>query len=307
MEIEFKLFGGLTVKEFTSLVMWLFFALFVYLLKLPSIIGLPIIVFFILLGIGFAFLKVNDQPFSRWAGNFLASIVLPQRKVWMKSAKAPESLLKPIDIPKHENVAGYSNKREIAHSLIDSVLQKRQYEREDDLEVASAVNIDKYMNDIFKNKGMYDSFLKQSQKLINERKVGYIPPHQPDRGLSVQQQIIPARDNEALVAIRSEDSAKLSHESLNKNASPNIIVGRVLDQTNRPIPKLEILVEDHSHTPVRRMVTNVAGIFSSQTPLPNGIYYVHATKSGGQKFTSVEVNLNGKSEKVITFKANNRQ
>ncbi|MCA9385782.1 PrgI family protein, partial [Candidatus Dojkabacteria bacterium] len=93
MDVEFKLFAGLTVKQFAGLAMWLFFALFLYLLNLPPLIGYPLILLAVFLGLAFAFMRIQNQPFSTWLTNFILAMIKPQRKVWKKSPTPPKALV----------------------------------------------------------------------------------------------------------------------------------------------------------------------------------------------------------------------
>jgi hypothetical protein len=86
MDIEFKLFGSLTVRQFTTVAATFVIALLIYLLQLPEIVAIPIIFFVVIIGLAISFLTVNGQPFSVWFNNFIASMFSSQRKVYRKTA-----------------------------------------------------------------------------------------------------------------------------------------------------------------------------------------------------------------------------
>ncbi len=100
MDVEFKLFGSLTIKQFGSLAVCFLFALLVHVSNIPSLIGFPLKVGFVLLGIALAFMKVQGQSFDKFLTNFLLAMLVPQRMVWKKENKAPISLVGTFSVPK---------------------------------------------------------------------------------------------------------------------------------------------------------------------------------------------------------------
>jgi hypothetical protein len=103
MDVEFKLFGSLTMRQFTYLAVTFIFALLIYFSGMPKLASVPIIFIMVLIGLGLALLTVNDQPFSVWFTNFIKSLFTSQRRVYHKSAKAPESLRKTVTQTKVQN------------------------------------------------------------------------------------------------------------------------------------------------------------------------------------------------------------
>lgn len=94
MDVEFKLFGSLTIRQFGLLFSNVMIALFIYIVLPPelSIIKWPIIVFFVSLGLAMALLTVNGLPFNVWFGNFLLALTTSQKRVWKKSPARPDIL-----------------------------------------------------------------------------------------------------------------------------------------------------------------------------------------------------------------------
>lgn len=92
MQVEFKLFGSLTIKQFLSLAGGIIIAVFLYFLPLPIVLGWPLILISLVIGFALTFVTVNGQPFSRWFGNFLVAIFSSQKYVWRKTTSTPKSL-----------------------------------------------------------------------------------------------------------------------------------------------------------------------------------------------------------------------
>ncbi len=92
MDVEFKLFGALTLSQFVNLAVNVIVAVVVFTLPLPAVIKWPIILFFVGLGLALALITVNGQPFSTWLGNFALALTTSQRRVWKKMPETPEML-----------------------------------------------------------------------------------------------------------------------------------------------------------------------------------------------------------------------
>ncbi len=92
MDVEFKLFGSLTVKQFMSLSGGIIIALFIYFFPILIIVKIPIMAFSVVLGLAMAFVKVNGQDFSRWFTSFVKAMFSSQKYVWKKETKTPKIL-----------------------------------------------------------------------------------------------------------------------------------------------------------------------------------------------------------------------
>lgn len=93
MDVEFKLFGELTIRQFGYVAggALVAFVCYVSFADIP-LIRWPLVVFFGILGIMLAVFKVNDRPFEVWLANFIFALFTSQRRIWKKSAKTPEIL-----------------------------------------------------------------------------------------------------------------------------------------------------------------------------------------------------------------------
>jgi len=93
MDVEFKLFGELTIRQFGYVAggALVAFVCYVSFADIP-LIRWPLVVFFGILGIMLAVFKVNDRPFEIWLANFIFALFTSQRRIWKKSAKTPEIL-----------------------------------------------------------------------------------------------------------------------------------------------------------------------------------------------------------------------
>lgn len=98
MDVEFKLFGALTIKQFGYLAAGVIASLIIYFTGLPFIIRAPLILFSFIIGLVTALVKINGQPSAVFIANFVKAMFVSQDRVWKKTAVTP-------DILKEESVA----------------------------------------------------------------------------------------------------------------------------------------------------------------------------------------------------------
>ena len=92
MDVEFKLFGALTIKQFGYLAGGFVLAFFFYLSGLPQLLTLVLIIFSVILGLFLSLVKINGQASSVWMSNFVLAIFTSQQRIWRKTAVTPEIL-----------------------------------------------------------------------------------------------------------------------------------------------------------------------------------------------------------------------
>ena len=88
MDVEFKIIGDLTMRQFVYVFVFGLFAYFLTGLPL-GLFKWPLVIFFALLGISLSFLPVQDRGLDVWLVNFLKSISRPTQMVWNKSIVLP--------------------------------------------------------------------------------------------------------------------------------------------------------------------------------------------------------------------------
>ncbi|OGC47802.1 hypothetical protein A2886_00240 [candidate division WWE3 bacterium RIFCSPHIGHO2_01_FULL_42_13] len=98
MQVEFKLIGDLTMRQFFYLLIFCAIAYGAYYVNLPAVLRWPAIVGSLLLGLGFAFIPVEDRGLDEWLVNFFTAVYTESQKVWRKEPTPPAVFL-------HENIA----------------------------------------------------------------------------------------------------------------------------------------------------------------------------------------------------------
>lgn len=90
MEVEFKLFGALTVRQFGYLAGGLIIALVLYFTKLPALLKFVMIIISVIGGLFLSLVKINGQNSSIWLTNFIVAMFTSQERVWKKTGVVPE-------------------------------------------------------------------------------------------------------------------------------------------------------------------------------------------------------------------------
>ena len=81
---QFRLIGDMTLKQFGYLCAGAILAFIAYKLPLPFIITWPLTMVFVFLGIGFAFIPVEERPMDVWVFSFFKSIYTPTQYLWTR-------------------------------------------------------------------------------------------------------------------------------------------------------------------------------------------------------------------------------
>jgi len=92
---EFRLVGDMTLKQFFKLAAGVILALIVYGINPPAFIKWPLIILFVLIGVGMAFLPFEGRPLDVWIIAFFKRIYSPTQYLWkQKGINKETSLLK---------------------------------------------------------------------------------------------------------------------------------------------------------------------------------------------------------------------
>lgn len=89
MEVEFKLIGDLTIRQFTYLLLFGILSFLAAYSSLPNLFKIPLVGLFIIGGISFAFIPLNDIPLDKWFVNYIKAILRPRFRVWIHTQNIP--------------------------------------------------------------------------------------------------------------------------------------------------------------------------------------------------------------------------
>ncbi len=88
MDVEFKLIGDLTMRQFSYL---LLFGILSY-VSFAVVVGIfkwPLVVIFVLLGVSLAFVPLGERGLDDWIVSFIRAINMPTQRFWKKEPEIP--------------------------------------------------------------------------------------------------------------------------------------------------------------------------------------------------------------------------
>ena len=157
IDVEFKLFGSFTLKQFSKIVIACLVAVVIYFLPIiPFIMKIPLI----LLVVGAGILSALIQNFGVWLNGFAKSLFISPRYVWVKKEATPELLRtkKKEDVKKTQTVSVQTNrsKIDIADVSLDKLFGSKaadesvaEIEKDFDPDPVRSSNLDRMYNQVF--------------------------------------------------------------------------------------------------------------------------------------------------------------
>lgn len=88
---QFRLIGDMTLKQFGYLCGGAILAFVAYKLPMPFIITWPLTMAFAFLGIGFAFIPIEERPMDVWVFSFFKSVYSPTQYLWSRDAPSAKA------------------------------------------------------------------------------------------------------------------------------------------------------------------------------------------------------------------------
>jgi len=92
MDVQFKLVGDLTMRQFAYLFVLGILAYLAYLV-VYGVFKWPAVVILVLLGLALAFVPVEERGLDEWIVNFFRAINSPTQKIWRKEPQLPTAFL----------------------------------------------------------------------------------------------------------------------------------------------------------------------------------------------------------------------
>lgn len=122
IDVEFKLFGSFTLKQFGKMLIGCLVGVIIYALPLlPIYIKVPLI----LASVGIGFLSAIVPNFSIWLSGFLKALLISPRYVWIKENTPPELLVtKKDEEEKEKNLSVSASTNESKVDITDLPLDK---------------------------------------------------------------------------------------------------------------------------------------------------------------------------------------
>ena len=97
MDVEFKLIGDLTIRQFIYLFIFGGLA-YVGSVVMVGLFKWPLVLLLAILGIGLAFVPIQERGLDEWIVNFIRSVYAPTQRIWMREPSIPSVFM-------HDNLA----------------------------------------------------------------------------------------------------------------------------------------------------------------------------------------------------------
>lgn len=243
---EFRLVGNMTLKQFGELALGVILAMICWSLPIIPFFKYLLICFFGLLGVGLAFLPINEQPLDKWIINFFRSVYSPTQYLWQKAAVTPEFLTKPAAVPRPRPDPPAGGDR----PLIEADQEK----------------LEKYLQSVPEPE--LQPWEKQEKEEMT--KIAALLEKKPI--------VKPVFKPRPTVTPRFEPELPLP----SRPTMPNVLVGMILDNQGKILTDAMLEIRDEKGFPVRAFKANKLGQFSIATPLKNGTYELEIEKDGYQ-------------------------
>ena len=298
---QFRLVGDMTLKQFFQVAGGCLISLLFYASKLHPLIKWPFILFFVLLGVGLAFLPFEDRPLETWIVSFFKSIYSPTIFNWHKITNKPVFYQDEAPVPQEKTIAPASQ-QQLDEYLKNVPSQKLSFlskleEKEQEFLLA--------VGHIFSSGSPTSGTIAiQSQPVVKKQlnipttPLTYISkkitveevPNQVPQGLK-QDSVTEIFQSQDLTAKKqaefSLDAAPPSPPTI-----PNTVVGQVIDDQGKIIEGAILEVRDVAGRPVRALKSNKLGHFLVVTPLSNGKYEI-STEKDNYHFETVSFDVTG--------------
>ncbi len=269
---EFRLIGDMTLKQFGGLALGAILALICWSLPITIFFKYPLIALFVFLGIGLAFMPINEQPLDRWIINFLKSIYSPTQFIFKKTEVPLEVLERPV-----------APRSSTALKIIPSDRKKlKEY-----LRTIPSASVSPFE----------EAAEKDLQRIISLFEEEIVPPQAIKKPQSIK---IPKIEKEPRPSIAPKFEPELPMPS--KPTVPNILVGMILTNQGKILTDAIVEIRDKESFPVRALKTNKLGQFRIATPLRSEIYELEIEKEG-HKFDIIKFEAKGEVIEPLEIRA----
>jgi hypothetical protein len=119
MDVEFKLIGDLTMRQFAYLCVFGGLA-YLSIIAPTGIFKIPLFLLCCVLGIGLAFVPIEERGLDQWIVNFLKAVYSPTQMIWKKENSLPSFFLhESVNVVKQEliTLAPTSSRRQLEEYL----------------------------------------------------------------------------------------------------------------------------------------------------------------------------------------------
>lgn len=257
---EFKLIGQLTIRQAIYLAIGTALGVAFFFL-IPSVLYINVLIAALplLIGVGFAFVPVNERPMEIWISNLVKRLTSPTQYYFHKKNKPPQILLG-VRLPPKEVLVEYLR----AKQQLSAYEENKSKKKDIPLELEDTT----------------------------EGKLSSI--HKALQGSGIQKLTIEAPQPTKTAPTASPGDSQLSSaftqtDAFHTSVRPSTLAftplrvkpltmsihGTVQNENNIPLPHVVVYIKKDGHT-VRIMKTNDQGYFENAIPLPKDDYVLEA-------------------------------
>lgn len=311
MDVDFKLFGFFTVKQFGYLAVGFILSLLFYYTEIPEILKYIFIGVSMGAGIFLAIVKINGQPSSVWLQNFITSMFDPQERLWRKTPVVPD-ILKETTVSKKvvqdppNNILNRARVAAIQDRPLESLSSEEQELDKDEKVEFQKINehFDFLFNTIPEIKGekVIENTSEEplEQKMLIKKPVTIAesvhPEYSQEKLYSTSDYAVAYRPlknqgqrpidlSDKIIQVSGPDEINVTNPK-----NPNFFEGVVKSFNGSPIPNARVEIVDLSGKMVRSLTTDKDGRFGLSSKLPEGDYYIDVSNTNFN-FERISVNI----------------
>jgi len=276
---EFKLIGELTIKQFGYLAVCIIVAVLFFFL-VPKILYLNYIVaiFFALLGVGFAFVPINERPMDVWLRNFSKRLFSATQYYYRKNNPPPKILLG-LQLPPREVLLQHVK----AQQSLNEYLQKKP-------KTTASDNVEQIDKSWQKKQADLSALISTAgpppAAAVKAAPLAYTPISF-NSGQVGQEPVLETTPEKAITEAPPEQSN---------------LAGVVLSASGVPLPNQLVYLKKGVET-VRLFKTNTQGRFQNSLPLTAGEYLLEiADPQKKHIFARMKVGSNSNNLRILAQK-----
>ncbi|GIW58738.1 MAG: hypothetical protein KatS3mg086_023 [Candidatus Dojkabacteria bacterium] len=326
LDIEFKLFGSFTLKQFGKMLIGCMVGLFFFILPINFFVKFPFVAGSILIGV----LSALVPTFQTWIMGFAKALFISPRYVWIKDKVNYELLNKSSSVkPDKETLQAAKNRKKIDISeipldkLFATQTETSTQQSDADKDQVKDQNFQRVYTQEFQNEKNKLVNPEQKQNFQNQNSLSpeqeinilqnqlenldMADPNYKAKSEELMMKIAEVRSKVKLrgrydqVARQGENLVDAQGRKLNDYSQE--IFGIVVDRQENPIEAAKIIFQDVQTGKQFSAITDQTGKFSTQQKLPMGTYIV-SIQHPKFKFNNYKIVVS--KEKLPTYKFKER-
>lgn len=317
----------MTLKQFFQLAGGVVISLIIYATPLPAFIKWPLVLLFALIGVGLAFLPIEERPLSVWFLAFIKAVYSPTEYVYAQNGAEEIFAINKISLPDSPNTPVPSNSQS---GIVDSFEQVEQgflekvatlFQTIHPSTSSGQVPSASLPSDRLGASGTSPSaspasaptpnqiFIRAEETDIPRQQTVKIELNPVSVPTTIPAKQTPAPVTQVFNSTHAQPGQQIQQATFTPSAAPptpaeqpNTIVGQVITQDGHIVDAAILEIKNSAGIPVRALRSNRVGHFITVTPLADGGYEI-ITEKEGLEFETVKFVAEGKLIPPIEIRA----